>query len=124
MPNRVKAFVWLVAHKKIMSNVKRVRRGFVLDGSCKRCQGSFEDMDHIFRRCDVAKAVWEEFLPHNSILTLTDLIFDNWLMINLNGNVQCDFTNDLFAVILWWLWRWRNEFVSNETDFSIHYKVA
>lgn len=57
-------------------------------------------MDHIFRRCDVEKVVWEEFLPHNFIYALSNLNFDNWFMTNLS--VQYDFTNDwkaLFAVI-------------------------
>lgn len=100
--------MWLVVHKKVMCNVERVHRGFVLYGSYKRCPGHLEDLYHIFRNCDVVVIIWQKLLPLSIISSLSNLNYDNWVRTNLFGRVNCDYTNDwsaLFAVILWWLWR-------------------
>lgn len=54
MPNGIRAFVWLVVHKRIMCNKEIVRRGFTDDGSCKRSPYDDEDVEHIFKHCGVA----------------------------------------------------------------------
>lgn len=87
-----------------MSNAERVRRDFVLEGSCKRCPRSLEDVDHIFHGCEVADAVWKKFLPLTIISSLFNLNFDNLIRTNLIGQFTSNFTNycsPLFEVILW-----------------------
>lgn len=86
-----------------MCNAERVKRGFIDDGSCKRCPNCLEDVDHIFRGCRIVKSIWSCFLPRNVLQVLSFYTFKDWLRNNLLGNVKCDYTSDwsaLFAVIV------------------------
>ena len=49
-------------HEKIMSNAKRLRRGFTMNRLCPMCQNDLEDVTHIFKECDVAVEVWKGLL--------------------------------------------------------------
>ncbi|CAN1840120.1 Putative ribonuclease H protein At1g65750 [Linum perenne] len=62
-PNRVKHFLWLVAHNRLLTNAERHKRHMSTDDSCRLCPDSVEDAIHIIRDCRVAKKLWNEFLP-------------------------------------------------------------
>lgn len=49
--SRIKMFLWLARHQKIMSNAERKRRVFTHNDSCRKCPGIIEDIDHILRHC-------------------------------------------------------------------------
>ncbi|XVF62794.1 hypothetical protein PTKIN_Ptkin09bG0036900 [Pterospermum kingtungense] len=127
VPNRVRSFLWIVKHKRIMCNVERLRRGFTTNGGCAFCHSDVEDIDHILRGCPKARKVWVEVLPVGEIQTHQSLCFDNWLQYNLLNSMKiAGFTNwpAGFALIVWWLWKWRNAFVFNNERFSMEYKIS
>ncbi|KZV27255.1 Non-LTR retroelement reverse transcriptase [Dorcoceras hygrometricum] len=45
------------------------------------------------------------------------MIFDDWIKENIKGKLHekkyLDW-NILFAIALWWIWRWRNDMVFND----------
>ncbi|CAN1188824.1 Putative ribonuclease H protein At1g65750 [Linum perenne] len=57
-PNKVKHFLWLVAHGKILTNEERVRRKMTTIADCPRCSGVGESVMHILRECPFAVQVW------------------------------------------------------------------
>lgn len=57
VPHRIRAFLWLVSHSKIMSNTKRVRRGFTTNEQCDLCLHPIEDVNHIFRKCKESRGI-------------------------------------------------------------------
>lgn len=44
VPQRIRAFIWLVYHGKMLSNMERAKRGFTSDVYCKCCPGFVEDV--------------------------------------------------------------------------------
>ncbi|XVE58507.1 hypothetical protein DITRI_Ditri04bG0175000 [Diplodiscus trichospermus] len=127
VPNRVRAFMWLVKHQRLMTNSERARRGFTLDDHCPFCSGMEETVEHVVRNCVEAKQVWETSLVSTELQFQQSLNFEEWLRHNLTGKVRCDFAKDwttVFAITIWWLWRWRNDFVFNNVVKSKEYKIV
>ncbi|XVF40762.1 hypothetical protein PTKIN_Ptkin01aG0141200 [Pterospermum kingtungense] len=110
-----------------MCGQERVRRRLSNRGDCVCCPGIMEDLDHLFRRCNRAVQVWEVFLPSSVLYDQSRVMFDEWLKLNLTGRVHSDFTQDwsaMFVIILWWLWRWRNDLVFNNRVVSLEFKIG
>lgn len=127
VPNRIKAFVWLVKHGRVMCNAERLRRGFTLDDKCSKCPPLVEDLNYIFRFCRDAPMIWKALLPPLTFQRHILLSFTDWLHANLNDRILCDYSNEwrsMFAVILWWLWKWRNEMVFSNANHSFDFKIA
>jgi len=66
-----------------------------------------EDLDHLFRRCHIAQDVWQTL--HNCGLssTATEENFQTWLQANLKGHHVDPQWPRKFAIILWFVWKWR-----------------
>ncbi|KAL6140994.1 hypothetical protein ACLB2K_059286 [Fragaria x ananassa] len=56
IPQKLKTFLWSVLHKKILTNVQRVTRGFTSNASCPICSSADESLLHLFRDCPRATA--------------------------------------------------------------------
>ncbi|CAN1134502.1 Putative ribonuclease H protein At1g65750 [Linum perenne] len=61
-PAKIRQFLWLVTHGKIMTNEERRRRHIAADAICPECQGICEDVDHVIRSCGWAQSVWRTLL--------------------------------------------------------------
>ncbi|KAL7234885.1 hypothetical protein ACSBR1_018369 [Camellia fascicularis] len=57
LPQKLKSFLWTVMHGKVLINQLREKRGLSSDPSCPSCN-EVEDINHLFRTCYKAKAVW------------------------------------------------------------------
>lgn len=55
---RVKIFLWLSAHGKILTNAERGRRHMTSNLLCSRCLSEEEGSMHALRDCYKAKEVW------------------------------------------------------------------
>ncbi|CAI0384106.1 unnamed protein product [Linum tenue] len=88
-PSRVKHFLWLVLHNRLLTNYERATRNMTSDTNCKACDGEIETTEHILRHCRKTEGV-RRFLkidhqPHD----LRN--FNQWMMDNIreeNGGVQ------------------------------------
>ena len=107
VPYRVQVFLWLLFHRRLLTNAERFRRKFSSDPLCGICLEAMEDLDHLFRRCHIAQDVWQTL--HNCGLssTATEENFQTWLQANLKGHHVDPQWPRKFAIILWFVWKWR-----------------
>ncbi|RYR24144.1 hypothetical protein Ahy_B02g057644 [Arachis hypogaea] len=57
-PERIRSFIWLVAHETILTNTKRKRRHLTIDARCHQCNFVTEDALHVLRNCSSATIIW------------------------------------------------------------------
>lgn len=88
VPNRIRAFAWLVKRGRIMCNAERRRRGFTLNEICSVCGAAVEDVSHVIRDCPKAREVWLKVLPAATLWTLWISILTNGLMLILQVLVE------------------------------------
>lgn len=126
VPNRICNFLWLIKHDRILTNAERCKRGLSPCEHCPHCHNKTEDLHHIFRTCLKAIHVWKKTLP--GILEQDAIMpFSNWVDFNINkSNLvnEKERWNGRFAIIIWWLWKWRNNFVFNRKDRPYEEKIA
>ncbi|XP_038688673.1 uncharacterized protein LOC119987842 [Tripterygium wilfordii] len=125
-PQRVKAFIWMVKHQRLLCNSERVRRGFTDVPFCKNCPGEIEDVDHLFRRCPMAVHIWNLLMPPVEIRCQNLMGFQDWLSYNLCKNSVTDLGaswDTMFVVAIWSIWRSRNDMVFNDKDYLVDSKL-
>ncbi|XP_019174227.1 PREDICTED: uncharacterized protein LOC109169788 isoform X1 [Ipomoea nil] len=109
-PNKICLFLWLVKNKRIMTNGERRRRSFSMDSRCPGCDEQEEDVAHCIRNCTKAMEIWGVFLPRGACKNFFNMDFDSWLFMNISGRMKNHKEGDwsgLFALVVWWIWRWR-----------------
>ncbi|CAN1304228.1 Putative ribonuclease H protein At1g65750 [Linum perenne] len=104
-PNRVKHFIWLAAHERILTNSERCRRHIAQDSTCYRCPNICEDLLHVCRDCNLAKEVWMSLFPHRASGDFFALNFQDWLRFGIQDKELCL----PFGITIWMLWKSRNE---------------
>ncbi|RYR52427.1 hypothetical protein Ahy_A06g027345 [Arachis hypogaea] len=109
-PERVKTFLWLVAHNAILTNAERRCRHLTMDGTCPRCQHHDESTIHVLRDCPYATSIWKRLIPPKGINSFFNTNLNDWLSLNLasNSSWAC-----LFGVAVSSLWFFRNKLVFN-----------
>ncbi|CAI0378812.1 unnamed protein product [Linum tenue] len=102
--SRTKHFFWLVLHDRLLTNKERLKRKLTTDGTCRHCKDAEETTEHIVRSCSKTKSIWGKF---RSRVTCKDetLPFKTWMARNLNNAVH----GVEFGLIVWHLWKQRNE---------------
>ena len=112
IPTKLKTFIWVVAHGKLLTNVQRRRQNLTMEDSCFTCQADKETLVHLFRDYHFSKTVWGNFHKPPAVSNLTDLHWIGWLTTNL----QCTQALasqirwcDAFVFICWFIWKWRNK---------------
>ncbi|KAL4333466.1 hypothetical protein GQ457_07G012960 [Hibiscus cannabinus] len=110
VPQRVRMFIWLTFHNRLLTNVERVRRHVATSESCEICNNGQEDIDHVLRSCTVAKGVWTRLLPPARCESFFGLPFPEWLHLNLFDRsfyIADDEWGVRFAITCWLLWKRR-----------------
>ncbi|CAN1188123.1 Putative ribonuclease H protein At1g65750, partial [Linum perenne] len=85
-PNKVKHFLWLATHGKLMTNVERAKRRFTQDTTCEHCNNQYEDTAHVMRNCEFARNVWRAVLPEVISAEQGIWDFDRWWNVNLGSS--------------------------------------
>ncbi|KAK3193441.1 hypothetical protein Dsin_024751 [Dipteronia sinensis] len=110
IPLRVQSFLWILLHGKLLTNDNRAIRGFIPDTIYERCKAGCENINHVFRSCEKSCFVWEDICKGITRSHLFICDWDDWLMQNLKNN-RLVFGKVagylLFAVSLWFIWKWR-----------------
>ena len=57
-PERVKTFLWLAMHDRLLTNVERVRRQITDIDMCEKCFLEKENTIHVLRDCPFATWIW------------------------------------------------------------------
>ncbi|XP_031116600.1 uncharacterized protein LOC116020256 [Ipomoea triloba] len=126
VPNKLKTFLWIAMHDRVMGNAERKRRGLTLEGCCDLCPGHLESADHILRSCSRAKEIWLAYASREQRSKWRHLDFRRWIINNVTEHVAGEGTGEWsrrFAIIVWWLWRWRCDRVFNERDADVQHKI-
>ncbi|CAL1410476.1 unnamed protein product [Linum trigynum] len=117
IPSKINAFMWIVAHKKILTLDILQRRGLAIANICVMCCKEEESADHLLVDCEFTSGVWNELKKARS-LTLTpnrDIIttIRSWnadCPTDLNGwIVYCALHS-----ICWQVWLERNQRTFND----------
>ncbi|KAF7834649.1 non-LTR retroelement reverse transcriptase-like [Senna tora] len=121
VPQRVKSFIWLCRHNKLLTNFERVKRCMIDSSICTRCNSGSEDSLHVLRDCPRVKGIWMHLVKpcHWHFFFSADL--HSWLKTNLQknfGSTDLEWTAT-FAIACWSVWRWHNEHVFGMND-GIH----
>lgn len=108
---RIRILLWKVAHEILLTNDKRLARGFCSSGMCSVCSSHVENHFHVFRDCDFAKEVWIIVSGSGMQGFFSQQNWVQWLYDNLVtvDDVQGATWNTTFAVVLDNLWRRRND---------------
>ncbi|KAL8152225.1 hypothetical protein V2J09_009985 [Rumex salicifolius] len=102
---RIKHFIWLLAHDCILSNANRVRRRIGNSDKCGVCPTVVEDALHIVRNCKQGKSLWVRIGVPLSEPDFWNQGLQEWICANLSRSPKWA---ELFSYTVWWLWRWRN----------------
>lgn len=122
--HNLRVFLWIVYHQKIMSNEMRRKEGFTNDDSCHICHHLVEDTNHILRKCSSAEEVWMRVAPNECSKNSWKNPFREWISNNVRRSTRENPEwNVKFAIVLWWLWRWRNDEIFNEVYKTTKQKV-
>ncbi|CAN1128518.1 Putative ribonuclease H protein At1g65750, partial [Linum perenne] len=106
-PNKIKHFLWLASHDRLLTNVERGRRHLTNQVVCPRCSVQAENLQHIFLDCPFALQVWNNVLP-SAIQNRSKCVeFSSWWEAMLEDKQL----NTKFTVTAWLLWSARNKLI-------------
>ena len=117
IPQRVRMFLWLCYHDRILSNSNRFIRHLTDDPRCYACGEVEENTSHIIRDCPAARLVWRRLgVPLGDARWRGSIKV--WLANQFGSGtgVNNDDWKRVFALTCWWLWKWRNERAFNSSS--------
>lgn len=122
----MRTFLWLVKYDRIICNVERKWRGFTICDRRYCCGWAKEDVNHIFRKCRKVEETWRTLKPGITSDNRWRGDFQKWLDQNVAGNgpeTKLGDWSTVFTVLVWWLWKWRNDEVLNQKKWSLGQKM-
>ncbi|CAN1746300.1 Putative ribonuclease H protein At1g65750 [Linum perenne] len=114
-PNKIRHFMWLLQHDKLMTNVERGRRRLTDNLICQHCNGGEEDLNHVFRECCFASQTWNRILPHVVLGEQRTMEFKEWWIHGISDPVN----SSIFGFTLWLLWSRRNKLIFEDNALSV-----
>lgn len=105
-------FIWLAAHERILTNVRRSKWGMGISLTCTSCGSHNETTLHVLRDCVHATQVWLRLVPSNFITSFFSFYCRACIFTNLNKHnigPNKDGWRTIFMTICWFLWTWRNK---------------
>ncbi|GKV19211.1 hypothetical protein SLEP1_g29500 [Rubroshorea leprosula] len=76
---KIKYFLWLVMHGRILTFDTLAQWGVVSDNRCPRCRNGPETLTHIFRECQHAAIFWNSIIPQSISTYNQNLDFKSWI---------------------------------------------
>ncbi|KAL2942612.1 hypothetical protein RDABS01_030962 [Bienertia sinuspersici] len=115
---RVKMFLWLVMHDRVLSKANMVKRRIGNDTRCARCNDLEETTMHLLRDCPAARHVWQTvggpaLSPSFYVGSLQAWVYRN---LRTRDGIANDMWPSFFAITPWWLRRWRNDHLHGRHD--------
>nr|KYP35123.1 Putative ribonuclease H protein At1g65750 family [Cajanus cajan] len=124
-PERVRVFLWRVAHESLLTNFCRVKRGMSSDSTCGECRQAMETTLHVLRDCPYAQEVWNKTCRGLALMQAFRGNLENWLLKNLfrSQHLRPDWSFR-FGITLDSLWHRRNRAVFQNLVISSDQLVA
>ncbi|CAN1177039.1 Putative ribonuclease H protein At1g65750 [Linum perenne] len=104
-PQRIRQFLWVAIHNRLMTNAERHRRHITNNDGCGLCVDEAETTDHLLRGCPMAKQVWCRVLSITSSDVFFSMDIEDWWKRFLNDKE----VSIIFGITCWLLWKTRNE---------------
>ncbi|CAN1140428.1 Putative ribonuclease H protein At1g65750, partial [Linum perenne] len=104
-PQRIHQFLWLAAHRRLLTNAEQRRRHLKSSEECGGCLTGVETSIHIIRDCPTIKEVWCELLDINDSHPFFHIAEEEWCrryVADSNWSLRFDIT-------CWVLWKNQNE---------------
>jgi hypothetical protein len=121
---RVHVFLWLLFYNKLLTRDNLHKRQKVPDLCCVFCSED-ENIPHLFFECVVARELWKQISMITKIREQVNLLAISRLWICVKTHIV---PNIVHAVVLWSLWKCRNEVCFNRRLWScmqvIYLRVA
>ncbi|MBA0686233.1 hypothetical protein Goari_013845 [Gossypium aridum] len=115
LPPRIKHFLWLVMHRRLLTNCKRVRRRLTNEAGCLICGGSQETVLHALRDCWFATEAWMKIILADCVFIFFELDLAEWVSANLRGEFGIGSggveSRVIFADLCWILWKNSNKYI-------------
>ena len=107
---RIRAFLWIVCHDRLLGNAMRFKRRLTDDPKCFVCGAEEESTVHILRDCPLARMVWRQLGGPAATSDFYCFRIKDWITTNLTFNDSTEFPiwATIFCLSTWWIWRWRN----------------
>jgi hypothetical protein len=108
---RVRAFIWLLKHNRLMTNSPKHRMG-IGSADCWWCHGTEETTLHVLRDCPYAMALWMNTVSNNKRDWFFTVDFESWIDINITDAgeaLNVDSWTSFWATSCYYLWVWRNK---------------
>jgi ribonuclease HI len=116
--NKIKVFIWQLAHNSLPVKVNIAKRGIQLDTLCPVCRRFDEDLGHLFFKCKSMRLCWqllnlegmrELLLSQGSVQDILDKIW------GCKEDIQ-----QKIVILLWCWWSARNKLNAGERMKSPH----
>lgn len=123
---RVKVFLQLLAHDKVLSNWSRWRRMLSPSPGCQRCLADKEDAIHEVCDCPDQKEVWLKLIPPDLHQSFFSMGLREWLTMNLMYKGRSILEAKwpaCMALTSWKLWKWRCLELFEQRHLSVEQKV-
>ncbi|CAN1153626.1 Putative ribonuclease H protein At1g65750 [Linum perenne] len=114
-PNKVKHFLWIASHNRLLTNEEKGRRHLTNQVFCPRCSSVSESISHVLLDCQFAVQVWAKVLPLAVTERGNHSHFDSWW----SAMLQDEKNNIKFGLTAWLLWGARNKLIFENLDQSV-----
>ncbi|KAJ3673296.1 hypothetical protein LUZ60_006670 [Juncus effusus] len=113
-PLKIKVFLWLLIHNKLLTADNLAKRNWPRYNRCKLCNRDFESASHLFFNCIYARAIWtHSFASWNVTFRSTNLL-QIWLDNRKHFDpIQAKRWDATCAATMWSHWRERNNRIFN-----------
>ena len=117
-PEKYHFFIWLVLHQSFLMASLRHQCGLAASDRCSQCLETARDALHCLCGFRDSKNLWCALGFGYSLLFFhSDL--DTWLQYYLR-----DTSSVLFFVALWWCWRWKNQQILFNDNWSLQHVLC
>ncbi|KAJ1687022.1 hypothetical protein LUZ63_018412 [Rhynchospora breviuscula] len=117
VPYKIRIFIWLMSHNRILTKTNLLKKGWHGDSSCVFC-GAEKTNDHIFLLCPFAKSIWywlgDSYNNYTSWHNITDIL--NFAKQLPKRDRDAFLT--IFCALCWSIWKIRNDFIFNNTPLK------
>ncbi|XP_058784072.1 uncharacterized protein LOC131658836 [Vicia villosa] len=115
VPERVRFFIWLLKHGRLMTNFRKSMCG-LSDAGCPLCGNSCETEIHAMRDCKLARNVWFNRVPSSIVTEFYSANWNDWINLNMRSRPhEDDNWRNIWAIGCPSLWTWRNKETHNAT---------
>ena len=119
MAQRIRSFAWLLLKERLLTNKERHRRHLTADQTCSICTQADEDLDHVFKRCLTAAAIWRHLLPPTLYASFVHTLIIPWIISILSGDNWSTSWKIGVLITCWQLWKVRNLSIFSDDTFTV-----